>query len=66
MLMSPMPWARLGGFAVKAYAGILNREMHLIRCSPQAHFEVPYPTVFDRVVEGLLQYSEEAKRNVCR
>jgi hypothetical protein len=33
-------------FAVKARAGILNREMNLIQRSTQAHFELPYSTVF--------------------
>ena len=40
--------------------------MNLIRRSPQSHFEVPYPTVFRRIVEGFLQHSEEAQRNVRR
>jgi hypothetical protein len=47
-------------------AGVANREINLIRRSPQSHFEVPYPTVFCRIVEGILQDSEEAKRNVRR
>ena len=34
--------------------------------SPQLHFEAPDPAVFCRIVEGFLQNSEEAKRNVRR
>src|SRR5208282_4134998 len=60
------PPARLCGFAVKAGARIANREMNLIGRSPQPHFEVPNPTVFRRIVQGFLQNSEEAKRNVRR
>src|SRR5438309_9820851 len=60
------PSARLCRFAVKACAGILNREMNLIRRSPQSNFEVPYPTVFCGIMEGFLQNSEEAKRSVWR
>jgi len=60
------PSAFLSRFIVKARAGIRNREMNLTRRSPQLHFEVPYPTVFCRVVEGFLQNSEEAERNVRR
>ena len=40
--------------------------MNLFRRSPQSHFKVPYPTVFCRIVQSLLQYSEEAKGNVRR
>jgi len=40
--------------------------MNLIRRSPQSHFEVPYPAVLDSIVEGFLQYPEEAKRSVRR
>ena len=40
--------------------------MNLIRRSPQFNFEVAYPTVFCRVMQGFLQNSEEAKRNVRR
>src|SRR5260221_3874225 len=41
-------------FRSKACAGVANREMNRIRHSPQLHFDVPYPTVFYRVVEGFL------------
>ena len=60
------PRARLCRFLVKPCAGILNREMNLIRRSPQSHFKVSYSTVFRRIVEGFLQNSEEAQRNVRR
>ena len=43
------PPARLGGFDIKAHARIADREMDLIGCSPQLHFEVSYSTVFCRV-----------------
>jgi hypothetical protein len=56
----------LCSFAVKADATVSNREMNLIRRSPQSHFDVLCPTVFYRIVEGLLQHSEEAKRSVRR
>ena len=55
------PSARLCGFDIKAHARIADREMNLIRCSPQSHFEVPYSTVFCRVMQSFLQHSEEAK-----
>ena len=55
------PSARLCGFDIKAHARIGDREMHLTRCSPQSHFELPYCTVFCCVMESLLQHSEEAK-----
>ena len=44
------PPALLCRFAVKACAGIPNRQMNLLRSSPQSQLEVPYPTVFDRIV----------------
>src|SRR5438874_1986401 len=56
----------LGGFAVKAYAGIPHSEMNLVRSSPQLHFEVPYPTVLCGIVEGFLEHPVEANRNVRR
>jgi hypothetical protein len=37
--------ALLCRFAIKAHAGIHNREMNLVRRFPQSHFEVPYPTM---------------------
>jgi hypothetical protein len=60
------PSAFLCRFAVKTCAGVSNRKMNLIRRSPQSYFDVPYPTVFYRIVEGLLHDAEEAKRNVRR
>src|ERR1700689_1835643 len=38
--------------------------MNLIRGAPQSHFDVLCPAVFCRIVKGLLQDSEKAKRNV--
>ena len=58
--------AHLCLFAIKTHPGILDREMNLISSPPQSHFEVPYPTVFCRIVQGFLQHPEEAKRNVRR
>jgi hypothetical protein len=52
--------------SVKTDAAVTHTELNLIRRSPQAHFEVLYPTVFHRIVEGFLQNSEEAQRNVRR
>ncbi len=40
--------------------------MNLPLRSPQAYFEVSYATVFRRIVEGFLQNSEEAKRDIRR
>ena len=60
------PSARLCRTNVKAGAGVANREMNLIRRSPQFDFEVPYPAVFCRILQGFLQNSEEAKRSVWR
>ena len=50
MLISPSPRLVLSHLVVKAYTGILHCEMNLIRRSPQSHFEVPYSTVFRRIV----------------
>ena len=58
------PSTRFCCFAVKAYARVTHHKMNLIQRSPQSHFDVPCPTVFYRIVEGLLQDSEKAKRNV--
>ena len=55
------PSARLCRSDVKANAGVTNREMNLIRRSPQFNLEVPDPTVFCRIMQGFLQNSEEAK-----
>ena len=66
MLIRPSPRPFFAASRVKAHARIPHRKMNLIRRSPQSHFEVPCPTVFYRIVEGLLQDSEEAKRNVWR
>src|SRR4029077_17878288 len=60
------PSALLCRFPVKARAGIPNREMNLTRHSPQLHFESPYPAVFCGIVQGFLQNSKKAKRNVRR
>jgi len=56
----------LGGFAVKAHAGIPHSEMNLVRSSPQLHFEVLFPTVLCGIVEGFLEHPVEAERNVRR
>src|SRR5205809_4887527 len=53
-------------FAIKSCAGVADRKMNLIRLSPQSRFDPPHPTVFRRIVEGFLQNTEEAKRNVRR
>src|SRR6266550_4411835 len=66
ILMRPSPSALLYRFAVKAYAGVVNHKMNLIRRSRQLHLDVPNPTVFRRIVEGFLENSEKAKRNVRR
>ena len=58
------PSASLCGFDIEAHARIADREVNLIRYSPQSHFDAPYSTVFRRVMESLLQHSEEAKSNV--
>ena len=51
---------------VKARAEVSNRKMNFIWRSPQSDFKVPCTTVFCRVVQGFLQYPEEAKGNVPR
>src|SRR5438046_6344272 len=51
-------------FAVKARAGILDCQMNLIRRSPQSHFEVSYPTMFGRIMQGFLQNPEQSERDV--
>jgi len=63
MLIEAKPSGRPCPFAIKARARIANREMNLTQRSPQSHFELAYPTVFGRIVEGFLQNSEEAKGN---
>lgn len=40
--------------------------MNFIRRSRQLHLDVPNPNVFRRIVEGFLENSEKAKRNVRR
>ena len=60
------PPASFCGFIVKAHPRITDREMNLTGRSPQSHFEVPYSTVFRGIVQGFLQNSEEAKRDVRR
>ena len=61
MLMRPSPRLALAGFDVKAHARIADREMNLIRRSPQSHLEVPYSTVLCRVMQSFLQHAEEAQ-----
>src|SRR5208282_3637409 len=60
------PLARPCRFDVKSRARVANRKVNFIRRSPQSHFEMAYPTVLRRIVQSLLQNSEEAKRNVRR
>ena len=52
------PSARLCRVDIKADARITDLEGNLIRGSPQSHFDVPFYTVFRRVMQSLLQHSE--------
>ena len=61
MLIRPSPRLAFVASTIKAHALIADGEMNLIRCSPQSHFEVPYSTVFGRIVQSFLQHSKEAK-----
>jgi hypothetical protein len=40
--------------------------MNFVFRFPQSHCDVPYPTMFCRIVKGFLQNSKEAKRNIRR
>jgi hypothetical protein len=51
---------------VKPQAAIADREMNLLHSSPQMRIELLHPAMFHRIVQGLLQHTEEAKGNVWR
>jgi hypothetical protein len=48
---------------VKANTVITNRELNLRRGPFEFHREVPYAAVLNRILQGFLQDSEQAKRN---
>ena len=55
---------RLGCGQVESLSRVCNHEMNIVPCSPQDHVEMFDVAVFRRIVERLLENSEEAQRNV--
>ena len=58
------PSSGLGSREVESVSSVADHEMDLVRRSPELHFEALDSTVFRRIVERLLENSEEAQRNV--
>ena len=49
------------GFRIKTYSRIVNGQFDFIRSTCEGYFEFAYTAIFDRIVNGFLQDSEQTE-----